>query len=478
MSFKEGFLWGGATAANQFEGGWNEGGKGPSQADVLTNGTNTIPRKITKGIEEGLHYPNHKGSDFYHRYKEDIALMAEMGFKVFRFSMAWTRIFPKGIEEVPNEAGLQFYDDVLDELKKYDIEPLVTISHYEMPYYIVENYDGWISREVIDLYVKYCKAILTRYKDKVTYWIPFNEINCGTTVFGNYMSLGIVNEGTTNFSDQVDIPQLRYQALHHQFIASAKVVKMAHEINPNFKMGCMIAYMQNYPFTCHPEDVLECQKVKDIGNNYCGDVQVRGEYPFYAKRFWKENDIHIKMESGDEEILKEGTVDFYSCSYYLSSCVSRDPDKEETSGNLSGGVKNPYIDTSDWGWQIDPEGLRITLNEVYARYQLPVMVLENGMGAFDKVEEDGSIHDMHHIDYLRRHIKCMEEAINDGVDLIAYTPWGCIDLVSASTGEMEKRYGFVYVDADNEGNGTYNRTRKDSFYWYKKVIESNGKDLD
>lgn len=477
MSFKEGFLWGGATAANQFEGGWNEGGKGLSQADILTNGTNTIPRNITKEMKDDLIYPNHKASDFYHRYKEDIALMSEMGFKIFRFSIAWTRIFPKGIEVEPNEEGLQFYDNVLDELKKHNIEPLVTISHYEMPYYLVEHYGGWTSRDIIDLYVKYCNVILERYKDKVTYWIPLNEINCGTTVFGNYMSLGIINEGTTNFSNQVDIPQLRYQALHHQFIASAKVVKMAHEINPNFKMGCMIAYMQNYPLTCHPQDVLECQKVKDIGNFYCGDVQVRGEYPYFAKRFWKENNIQIKMEQGDKEILKEGTVDFFSCSYYLSTCVSHNPSEEETAGNLSGGVKNPYLETSDWGWQIDPDGLRFTLNELYARYQLPLMVLENGIGAFDQVEEDGSIHDSYRIDYLRKHIKCMKEAIKDGVDLIAYTPWGCIDLVSASTGEMSKRYGFVYVDADDEGNGTYNRSKKDSFYWYTGVIASNGEKL-
>ena len=478
MSFKEGFLWGGATAANQFEGGWNEGGKGPSGADMMTNGTHTTPRIITKTIEEGLYYPNHIASDFYHHYKEDSALMAEMGFKTFRMSIAWTRIFPKGIEDEPNEAGLKFYDDVFDELNKYGIEPLVTISHYEMPFYLTEHYDGWVSRKVVDLFVKYCEVIFKRYQDKVKYWLTFNEINCGTMPLGNFMSLGILNEGTRDFTTQVDIPQLRFQGLHHQFIASAKAVKLGHEINPDFKIGCMIAYMQNYPYTCHPQDVLKCQKEKEMCNFYCGDVQVRGEYPYFAKRFWKENDIHIKMEPGDEVILKEGTVDFYSFSYYMSNCVSHDPNKEGTSGNLMGGVKNPYLDASDWGWQIDPDGLRYTLNELYARYELPLMVVENGLGAFDKVEEDGSIHDSYRIDYLRKHIKCMEEAVEDGVDLWGYTPWGCIDLTSASTGEMGKRYGFVYVDSDDLGNGTFNRSRKDSFYWYKKVIESNGKDLD
>ena len=354
----------------------------------------------------------------------------------------------------------------------------MTISHYEMPFYLTENYDSWVSREVIDMFVRYCEVIFNRYKDKVTYWLTFNEINCGTMPMGNYLSLGILNEGTRDFTKQIDIPQLRFQALHHQFIASAKAVQLGHSINPEFKIGCMIAYMQNYPYTCHPQDVLKCQKLKEMGNFYCGDVQVRGEYPYFAKRYWEENDIHVKMEPGDEEILKNGTVDFYSFSYYMSNCVSHDPNLEGTAGNLMGGVKNPYLESSDWGWQIDPDGLRYTLNELYARYQIPLMVVENGLGAFDKVESDGSIHDEYRIDYLRKHIRCMEEAVNDGVDLIGYTPWGCIDLVSASTGEMGKRYGFVYVDSDDLGNGTFDRSRKDSFYWYKKVIESNGKDLD
>ena len=477
MAFKEGFLWGGATAANQYEGGFNEGGKGISDADVMSNGTHTTPRQITNGIEEGLYYPNHIASDFYHRYKEDIALMAEMGFKVFRLSINWTRIFPNGDEMEPNEEGLQFYDNVFDELKKYNIEPLVTISHYELPFYLTQKYNGWASRDLVDFYVRYCETLFTRYKDKVSYWLTFNEINCGTMPLGNFLGLGIVNEGTRDFTKQVDIPQLRYQGLHHQFVASAKAVKLGHEINPNFQIGCMIAYMQNYAYTCHPDDVLKAQQVKEMSNYYCGDVQVRGEYPYFAKRFWKENNITIQMEDGDEVLLKEGCVDFYSFSYYMTNCVSHDPTLEGTSGNLMGGVKNPYLDASDWGWQIDPQGLRYTLNELYARYQVPLMVVENGLGAFDTLENE-TVHDSYRIDYLRKHIACMEEAVNDGVDLIAYTPWGCIDLISASTGEMGKRYGFVYVDSDDLGNGTFNRYKKDSFHWYKKVIATNGQDLD
>lgn len=478
MPFKEGFLWGGATAANQYEGGWNEGGKGPSGADMMTNGTHTTPRKITRTLEDGLYYPNHVASDFYHHYKEDIALMGEMGFKVFRMSINWTRIFPKGIEEAPNEEGLKFYDNVFDELKKQGIEPLVTISHYELPFYLTEHYNGWTSRELIDFYLNYCKAIFTRYKDKVKYWLTFNEINCGTMSLGNFMSLGILNEGTRDFTNQVDDPQLRFQALHHQFVASAKAVQLGHEINPNFQIGCMIAFMTNYPLTCNPKDVLKCQESMQMMNYYCGDVQVRGAYPYFAKRFWKENNIEIKMEEQDLEILKQGTVDFYTFSYYMTNCVTVEKDVEDAGGNLiSGAKKNPYLKSTDWGWQIDPDGLRYTLNELYARYQIPLMVVENGLGAFDKLEEDGSVHDEYRINYLREHIKCMEEAVNDGVDLIGYTPWGCIDLVSASTGEMGKRYGFVYVDADDESNGTFNRYKKDSFAWYTRVIESNGEVL-
>lgn len=478
MTLRKDFLWGGATAANQYEGGWNEDGRGPSGADMMTNGTASTPRTITKTWEEGLYYPNHIASDFYHRHAEDIALMGEMGYKVFRMSISWSRIFPTGIEEEPNEAGLAFYDQVFDELKEQGIEPLVTISHYELPFYLTEHYNGWASRDLVDLYVKYCRTIFTRYKDKVKYWLTFNEINCGTMPLGNFMSLGILNEGTKYLTEQVDDPALRFQALHHQFVASAKAVKLGHEINPDFEIGCMIAFMPVYPLTCHPKDMLKMQQHWQNLDYYCGDVQVRGEYPYYAKQLWNQAHAEIQMEPGDLETLKQGTVDFYSFSYYMSNCVSHEDNDSKIGGNLIAGLKNPYLEASDWGWQIDPDGLRYVLNELYARYQIPLMVVENGLGAFDKKEEDGSIHDNYRIDYLRKHIAAMKEAVEDGVDLIGYTPWGCIDLTSASTGEMKKRYGFVYVDSDDYGNGTFDRFKKDSFYWYKKVIATNGEDLD
>ena len=479
MAFPEGFLWGGATAANQYEGGWNEAGKGPSSADMMTNGSHTSSRRITRAWDDGLFYPNHVASDFYHRHAEDIALMGEMGFKVFRMSINWTRIFPTGMEAEPNEEGLAFYDQVFDELLEQGIEPLATISHYELPFALTEKYNGWASRELIDFYLRYCEAIFTRYKDKVKYWLTFNEINCGLMRLGNYMSLGILNEGTRDFTNQVDFPQLRFQALHHQFVASARAVQLGHETNPDFKIGCMVAYMTNYPYSCNPSDVLACQQKMQEMNYYCGDVQVRGAYPAFSRRLWADNGVSIEMQPGDEEILRAGTVDFYAFSYYCSLTVATTGDAERAAGNLLGGAKNPYLSTTDWGVQIDPNGLRWTLNDLTGRYQIPLMIVENGLGAYDTKEADGSIHDPYRIDYLREHIKAMKDAVEfDGVDLMGYTPWGCIDLVSASTGEMKKRYGFVYVDADDRSQGTFDRSRKDSFYWYKKVIASNGEDLE
>ncbi|MFR4998076.1 MAG: glycoside hydrolase family 1 protein [Clostridium paraputrificum] len=477
MGFSKDFLWGGATAANQLEGGWNLDGKGISTSDMLTAGTHTIPRKITRETIDGLNYPSHEAIDFYHRYKDDIKLFAEMGFKVFRMSIAWTRIFPNGDDKEPNEAGLKFYDDVFDELKKYNIEPLVTISHYEMPFNLTKKYNGWASRDVIDFFVNYCNVIFNRYKDKVKYWLTFNEINCGTKPVGGYLSLGILNEGTEDFLHPNDNKQIRFQALHHQFVASAKAVKLGHSINKDFKIGCMIAHMTTYPYTCNPDDILLAEKKNQLANDLCGDVQVRGEYPFFAKRYFEENNIVLDITEEDKKILKEGTVDYYTFSYYMSNCESASGDEDKTSGNLLGGIKNPYLEASDWGWQIDPKGLRYTLNELYGRYNIPLMVVENGLGAFDKVEEDGSINDDYRIEYLKDHIIQMKEAVKDGVDLIGYTPWGCIDLVSASTGEMEKRYGFIYVDKDNAGEGTLDRKKKKSFEWYKNVIKTNGEEL-
>lgn len=475
--FRKDFLWGGATAANQYEGAWDVDGKGPSVADMCTNGSHTSPKRLTPVFEEGTLYPSREATDFYHHYEEDIALFAEMGFKTFRLSIAWTRIFPTGMEAEPNEAGLAFYDRVFDECKKYGIEPLVTISHYEMPYALVEKCNGWEGRECIDYFVNYCTVLFERYKDKVKYWLTFNEINAGTLVMGAALSLGTVKGYSGPAMGVPDQPQVRYQALHHQFVASAKVVKLAHEKYPQFKMGNMCLFATMYPYTCKPDDIIETQKQMRMVNWFCSDIQVRGKYPSYANRFFEENNIHVKMEAGDEEILKEGTVDFYTFSYYMSNCVAADPTKEQTEGNLLGGIKNPYLKASDWGWQIDPKGLRYTLNEIYDRYEIPLMVVENGLGAYDKLEEDGSIHDSYRIEYLREHITQMKEAVKDGVNLWGYTPWGCIDLVSASTGEMAKRYGMIYVDKYDDGTGTLKRFRKDSFAWYKNVIATNGEEL-
>lgn len=466
----QGFLWGGAVAANQCEGAWNVGGKGVSTADVATGGAVDKAREYTEGIVEGKYYPSHEAIDFYNRYKEDVALLAEMGFKCFRTSIAWTRIFPVGDETAPNEEGLKFYDNLFDECLKYGIEPIVTISHYEMPYGLVEKYGSWRNRKLVEFYINYCRAIFTRYKDKVKYWMTFNEINVIT--LHPFIPAGL------KFKEDENKEQVIYQSAHHQFLASAKAVQLGHEINPDFKIGCMILYPLTYAETCNPNDVITA--AEDMNKHYFfTDVQVRGYYPNNMKCYFERNNINIIMENDDEEILRQGRVDYIGFSYYMTLVATSDKEKNSSvGGNMLVGVKNPYLMASDWGWQVDPVGLRISLNNLYDRYQIPLFVVENGFGAIDKVEEDGSINDDYRIEYLRQHIQEMKKAVViDGVNLIGYTPWGCIDLISAGTGEMKKRYGFIYVDKNNEGKGTLERSRKKSFYWYKKVIETNGESL-
>ena len=475
--FRDDFLWGGACAANQFEGAWNVDGKGPSVPDMCTNGSAVTPKWVTTAIRPDKFYPSHDAIDFYHHYEEDIALFAEMGFKVFRTSINWTRIFPTGEEAQPNEAGLAFYDQVFDCCKRHGIEPLVTISHYELPYALVEKYNGWADRRLVDFYLNYCKAIFARYEGKVKYWLTFNEINMGTLPNGNLMALGLVQNYEGPRSGIVDNEALRFQALHHQFVASAKAVQYAHAHYPSYRMGDMNIFATFYPLTPDPDDVLACQQRSQMVNWFCSDIQVRGEYPGYAKRYFADHGIAIHKEPGDDELLRAGTVDFYTFSYYMSNCITTHGDGQKVSGNGLGGEKNPYLKASDWGWQIDPKGLRYSLNEIYDRYRIPLMVVENGLGAYDRLEADGTVHDGYRVDYLRAHIQQMAEAVRDGVDLMGYTPWGCIDLVSASTGEMAKRYGFIYVSKYDDGTGDYSRLRKDSFYWYKKVIATNGEDL-
>lgn len=478
IEFPSNFYWGGATAANQYEGGWNLGGKGPSTMDHVTVGGVYTRRRITPEIERNTYYPSHEGTDFYHRYQEDIKLFAEMGFKMYRFSIAWSRIFPTEDFTV-NEEGLKFYDSVLDELEKYGIEPMITISHYESPFYLTEKYNGWAGREMIDLFLIYSETVFKRYKDRVRYWIPFNESNCLTLPVKHFQAGGILYDEAGNLiTPETNTDQLRYQAMHHQFVASALAVKLGHRINPDFKIGCMVAHASTYPLTCNPDDILLADEQMRNITYFAGDIHVRGYYPSYMNKFFKEKNINILWGENDEDILQEGVVDFYAFSYYQSVCVSSDPNQEKTEGNLLGGIKNPYLKESRWKWQIDPVGLRIALNDLYDRYQMPLMIVENGLGAADTVEEDGTIQDDYRIDYMREHILAMQGALEDGVDLSAYLAWGCIDLVSVGTGEMDKRYGFIYVDKDNMGNGSMKRLKKKSFEWYKKVIESNGKQLE
>lgn len=475
-TFKSDFLWGGATAANQCEGAWDKEGKGLSSADICTGGTLGRSKRITPVFEPNAFYPSREAIQHYTRYKEDIKLFAEMGFKCYRFSIAWTRIFPNGDELQPNEAGLKHYEAVIDECLKYGIEPIITLSHYETPFGLTKKFNAWVSRDMIDCFMRYCEAVFRRYAGKVKYWLTFNEINSASVSIGAFLSQGILNDLETpiDFWDQEDRPEQRYQGLHHMFVASALAVQLAHRIDPNYRVGNMMLYSTSYPLSSRPEDVLKTQAYNRIQNYFCSDVQCRGAYPRYMDRFFEENGIYIMKEEGDDTILAAGTVDFYTCSYYMSSCQSSDPTHVSGVGNLMGGVNNPYLKTSDWGWQIDPQGLRYSLNEIYDRYALPIMVVENGLGAMDVIETDGSIQDDYRIDYLRQHILQMKEAVKDGVDLIAYTPWGCIDLVSASTGEYSKRYGFIFVNRYDDGKGDFSRIRKKSFAWYKKVIETNG----
>ncbi|HJD22171.1 MAG TPA: family 1 glycosylhydrolase [Candidatus Gemmiger faecigallinarum] len=487
--FPSNFLWGGATSSSQLEGGWQEGGRGPTIQDVATAGSNDSPRYFTYrdaqgrpgrypqfggtlpdgaqyAVLPGEYYPNHDAVDFYHHYREDIALLAGMGFKVFRMSICWSRIFPRGDETEPNPEGLDFYRRVFEELRSHGIEPLVTLWHGEDPLYLVNTIGGWRSREMIDHFTRYARTVLTAYRGLVKYWLTFNELN-NTVMFLDLMPPELAAAQA----------QDTYQQLHHKLVASARTVQLAHQIDPSFQVGCMIAYAVNYPRTCAPQDVLAAMEKDQRITHYCGDVQVRGRYPAYAGRIWRQAGVRLEATDQDREDLRRGTVDFYSFSYYSSACISAGGVREASKGNFTIGEKNPCLSYSEWGWAMDPDGLRFALNAVCSRYGLPVMVVENGLGAQDTVEPDGSIHDPYRIAYLRSHIQAMRQALDDGVDLFGYTAWGCIDEISASTGEMKKRYGFLYVDRDDAGRGTMARRKKDSYDWYRRVIASNGADL-
>lgn len=460
IKFPDNFLWGGAIAANQVEGAYNLGGKGLSTSDMLPNGIlspHQTREERTPGIKD-------LAIDFYNRYPEDIALFKEMGFTCLRLSIAWSRIFPNGDELEPNEEGLAFYDNIFDELAKHDMQPFVTLSHYEMPYALVENYGGWGDRRVIEFFERYAKTVLERYKDKVKLWLTFNEINM--SLHAPFTGVGLPEDATE---------QEIYQAIHHQLVANAKAVKLCQKIVPNGKIGNMLLGAMTYPYTCNPDDVLAAMHE----NNkwlFFGDVQTRGQYPGYMKRYFRENGIEIQMEDGDLEDIASASVDFISFSYYASGCASADPKQKEV-GNIVESVPNPYLEKSQWGWLIDPKGLRILLNILHDRYQKPLFIVENGLGARDEFDENGEIQDDYRIAYLNDHLVQAHEAILDGVELMGFTSWGPIDLVANSTAEMSKRYGYIYVDRHDDGQGTLERKRKKSFYWYQDVIRTAGSSL-
>lgn len=465
MNIRDDFLWGGATAANQFEGAYSQDGKGLSIADVEMGSCHGVPREIHEQVKERCYYPSHEGIDFYHRYKEDIALFAKLGFTCFRLSINWPRIFPNGDEEQPNEAGLQFYDDVFDELWKYNIEPIVTLSHYETPLHLVQTYGSWRNRKLITYFEHYCDVVFNRYKDKVRYWMTFNEINETMNQRQPYHQAGILYQAGEN---PVDV---KLQASHNMMLASAKAVILAHRINPECKVGCMLQYPMTYPATCKPEDAL-AKRLHMMPNYFYGDVMCKGYYSNLCIAQAKRLKGSIPMEDGDEQILQDGKVDYIALSYYFSSIASYVDER-----TIEVTTKNPYLQRNDWDWSIDALGLRLSLNELYDRYQLPLFIVENGFGALEVPNEKGYVNDDYRIKFLADHIDAMRDAIEiDEVDVIGYTCWGPIDIVSVGTGEMRKRYGFIYVDKNDQGEGTLARSEKASFAWYQKVIASNGYD--
>ncbi|MGY3689918.1 glycoside hydrolase family 1 protein [Vibrio coralliilyticus] len=459
-TFPKHFLWGGAIAANQVEGSFDLDGKGLSTSDMLPNGI-LSPHQTRQQRTEGI---KDLAIDFYQRYPEDIALFNEMGFNCLRLSIAWTRIFPNGDESEPNEEGLAYYDRIFDELAKHDITPFVTLSHYEMPYALVENYGGWASRELIGFFERYARTVFERYQNKVKLWLTFNEINM--SLHAPFTGVGLAEEASE---------QAIYQAIHHQLVANAKAVKLCHEIIPDAKIGNMLLGALNYPYTCNPDDVIAAMQE----NNkwlFFGDVQTRGRYPGYMLRYFREKGIEIDMQPGDVEELASASVDFISFSYYASGCASADPKQKEV-GNIVDSVPNPYLEKSQWGWLIDPKGLRILLNFLYDRYQKPLFIVENGLGARDEINVNGEIEDDYRIAYLNDHLVQAREAVLDGVELMGFTSWGPIDLVANSTAEMSKRYGYIYVDRHDDGSGTLERKRKKSFFWYQDVIRTHGASL-
>lgn len=472
MPLRSDFLWGGALAANQCEGGFDQGGRGLANADLLPFGEGRIA--VIRGddvpleAEPGRYYPAREAIDFYHHYREDIALFGEMGFKALRLSIAWSRIFPNGDDAEPNEEGLAFYEDVFRVCREQGIEPVVTLNHYDMPMHLVTAYGGWRNRALVEFFERFARTVFTRYAGQVRYWLTFNEINIMTSAC--FMGAGII------FHEGEDRYRSIYSAVHHVLVASARAVRVCHEFVPGGQIGCMLNAGIYYPATCNPADVKAAQD-ENRKHYMFTDVQVRGVYPCYVLKEYERQGFKIPWDEDDREVLAANTVDFVSFSYYSTRVVEANAEGKYDS-NLLKSAPNPYLKLEPWGRFIDPLGLRITMNDIYDRYQKPLFIVENGLGAVDEPNEEGYIEDNYRIEYLRAHLKAMKDAVEeDGVDLMGYTCWGPIDLVSVATGQMSKRYGFIYVDLDDEGNGTRKRTKKKSFDWYKKVISSNGEDL-
>ncbi len=488
---KKEFLWGTSISAAQAEGGWNEGGRAPVQVDYADSGNaQTSGRRLFYRTAEGtrdfvpgayamfphlpeggqyeffddIYYANHNASDFYHHYKEDIELMAEMGFSTFNTTISWARIFPQGVEGGINQEGIEFYRDMFRRLREHGIDPVITLYKYDEPVYFEKTYGGWSNRKMIDQFVEFARVCFTEYKDYVNKWMTFNEINV-LLLF-------------RNLPHDQKTAQEKFEELHNQIVAAARAVKLAHQINPENKVGTMLAGQCSYPYTPDPEDVMFTYKEFQDIFGYSGDAMIRGAYPAFAKRMWEEEGVHLEISEEDKKDMMEGRSEFLGFSYYMSSCRTTHDDGTVSKGNIFTGIENPYLEKSEWGWQIDPVGFRYFMHLIYDRYNVPLLVIENGLGAKDKVEADGSIHDDYRINYHRAHIRQLKQAVDEGVDVMGYTTWGGIDLVSASTGQIEKRYGLIYVDMNDKGEGTFERKRKDSFFWYKKCIESNGEDLD
>ena len=476
-TFPDNFLWGGAVAACQIEGAYNEGGKGLSTSDIHAYDRNLNRKKVRErgGTLEKIEYaiqdkegfyPKRYGIDFYHTYKEDLALLKELGFKAFRTSISWTRIFPNGDEEEPNEEGLAFYDRLIDEIIKNGMEPVITVYHYDIPLTLVTKYGGFASRKMIDFYVRYAEVLLKRYRGKVKYWILCNQINYVPVV--KFGSLGIYDDQTS----PEKMEELVYRAVHNQFVACAKVKQFAAEYDPHAWIGTMVSDEIYYPASCKPADIVFTLK-KNRMQYYFTDVQFRGTYPGYMLRYFEENGIDLEIQDGDLELLRNNTMDFLAISYYYTKIL----DAEKNSMVPFDGLQNPYLEETPWDWRADPLGFYYCLSEYWDRYQKPIMVAENGFGAIDTISEDGRIHDDYRIAFLKKHIEQMKEAVKDGVDIIGYLSWAPIDMISSSSNEMSKRYGYIYVDQDDIGNGSKKRIRKDSFYWYQNVIASNGEKL-